>query len=63
MTKVSLQIKMSDTTGKDIKENIGYVNPQATDAQLFELARKFCDLTTNTFVGVDKIVQTSIEGE
>lgn len=60
---VKLQINMLDTNNNAIKENIGYVNPSATDAQLYELATKFCDLTSNTFVSVDKIVTTSLEGD
>lgn len=61
--QVKLQINMLDANNNEIKKNIGYVNPQATDAQLYELATKFCDLTTNTFISVDKIVTTAIEGE
>ena len=60
---VKLQINMQDVHGNSLKENIGYVNPAATDAQLYELATKFCALTTNNFVGVDKIVTTAIEGD
>ena len=61
--KVKLQINMRDGNNNKITENIGYVNPQATDAQLYELATKFCSLTTNTFVSVDKIVITELESE
>lgn len=60
---VKLQINMVDANGNNLKENIGYVNPNATDAKLYELARKFCSLTTNSFVSVDKIVTTSLEGD
>ena len=60
---VKLQINMLDTNNNAIKENIGYVNPSATDAQLYELAVKFVNLTSNTFVSVDKIVTTSLDGE
>lgn len=60
---VKLQINITDSNGNAIKENIGYVNPNATDAQLYELATKLVSLTTNTFVSVDKIVTTAIEGE
>lgn len=60
---VKLQINMVDANGNNLKENIGYVNPSATDAKLYELARKFCSLTTNSFVSVDKIVTTSLEGD
>ena len=60
---VKLQINMLDANNNAIKENIGYVNPSATDAQLYELATKFCDLTSNSFISVDKIVTTSLEGE
>lgn len=60
---VKLQINMLDANNNAIKENIGYVNPNATDAQLYELAIKFCNLTSNTFVSVDKIVTTSLDGE
>lgn len=62
MAKVQLQINMVDTNSNEIKENIGYVNPNATDAQLYELATKFCALTTNSFINVQKIVTTEIEG-
>ena len=61
--QVKLQINMLDPNNNELKKNIGYVNPSATDAQLYELARKFVNLTDNTFVGVDKIVTTAIEGE
>lgn len=54
---------MMDVNDNAIKENIGYVNPEATDAQLYELATKLCNLTSNTFVSVDKIVTTAIEGD
>lgn len=60
---VKLQINMLDTNNNAIKENIGYVNPSATDAQLYELAIKFVQLTTNSFVSVDKIVTTSLDGD
>lgn len=58
---VKLQINMMDSNNNSIKENIGYVNPDATDAQLYELATKFCNLTSNTFISVDKIVTTALE--
>lgn len=58
--KVKLQINMQDTNNNKITENIGYVNPNATDAQLYELAVKLCALTTNTFISVDKIVTTEL---
>ena len=60
---VKLQINMLDTNNNAIKENIGYVNPSATDAQLYELATKFCNLTSNSFVSVEKIVTTSLDGD
>lgn len=60
---VKLQINMTSPNGDAVKENIGYVNPNATDAQLYELATKLCNLTDNTFVSVDKIVTTAIEGD
>ena len=58
--KVKLQINMRDMNNNNIIENIGYVNPNATDAQLYELAVKLCNLTTNTFISVDKIVTTEL---
>ena len=60
---VKLQINMTSPNGDKLKENIGYVNPSATDAQLYKLATKFCDLTQNSCVSVDKIVTTAIEGD
>ena len=60
---VKLQINMLSPNNDEIKKNIGYVNPSATDAQLYELATKFCNLTSNSFVSVEKIVTTSLDGE
>lgn len=60
---VKLQINMTDVNFNDVKTNIGYVNPEATDSQLYELAVKLCNLTQNTFVSVEKIVKTEIEGD
>jgi len=60
---VKLQINMLDANNNAIKTNIGYVNPEATDTKLYELATKFCDLTDNSFISVEKIVTTSLEGE
>ena len=60
--KVQLKIIMLDANNNQITENIGYVNPQATDMQLYELATKFSALTSNTFVKVEKIVTTDLEG-
>lgn len=60
---VKLQINMLDANNNEIKANVGYVNPNATDAKLYELATKFCSLTENSFVSVDKIVTTSLEGD
>ena len=60
---VKLQINMTSPNGDKLKENIGYVNPSATDMQLYELATKFCNLTSNSFASVDKIVTTAIEGD
>ena len=61
--KVKLQINMYDQNNKKIYENIGYVNPNATDEQLYQLAMKLCALTTNGFVNVEKIVTTAISRE
>ena len=44
---VKLQINMTSPNGDKLKENIGYVNPNATDAQLYELATKFCVRLSN----------------
>ena len=60
---VKLQINMLSPNNDEIKKNIGYVNPSATDAQLYELATKFCNLTSNSFVSVEKIVTTSLDGD
>ena len=58
--KVKLQINMQDSNRNKITENIGYVNPNATVAQLYELAVKLCNLTTNTFISVEKVVTTEL---
>lgn len=61
--KVQLKIIMLDPNNNEVSANIGYVNPQATDAQLYELARKFSNLTSNSFIKVEKIITTTLDGE
>lgn len=60
MVKVSIQVSEIDTSNKKQTEKISYVNPEATDEQLTEFAKKLVALTTNTYTGTTKITEEAI---
>lgn len=57
--QTSLQIK-SMSNDKTNTTTIQYVNPEATNAQLVQLAQKIIALTTDTYSGVYKITKEVI---
>ena len=57
---VKLTLKVNDTNNNSKTVNIGYVNPDATDAILRTFAQKLNSLTTNTLLTTEKTVTTDI---
>ncbi len=59
-TRTTLRVLYQDTGSNRGGYNIGYCNPDATDAQLKELGQRLNALTTNTFMGVQRTDVTDI---
>lgn len=57
---VSIVIEMTTRQGKKLQSKLTYLNDEATDAQLYNLATSLVNLTTNTFVNVQKTTQESL---
>ncbi len=49
-----------DTNGNDEKVTVGYVNSNATDADLKAFGQALNNLTVNTFIAIHKIVEVDI---
>lgn len=57
---ISIVIEMQTTSGKKLQSKLTYLNDQATDLQLYNLATALVNLTTNTFVNVQKTTQEQL---
>lgn len=57
---ISIVIEMTTTGGKKLQSKLTYLSDQATDQQLYNLAVALVNLTTNTFVGVQKTTQEAL---
>ena len=60
MAKVSVSVTGITTQNKDNSRTLGYVNPEATNAQLKQMAIAYNALSTKTYQGGEKIVRTDI---
>lgn len=60
MTKATISISALTTSNQTKKYNLGYANPEVTDAKLLQLAQKVNGLTSNTLVKVEKQLVTDI---
>lgn len=49
--------------GEPISVNFKYINPEATDAQLYATFSAIAELTSNTFVSIQRVDTTDIEEE
>ena len=56
-TVVTLEISTLDSSNKKHKTNISYINPQATNEQIRELAIKLISLTNDTYTGLSKVTK------
>lgn len=57
---VSISISTVDSAGKTKNTNISYINPDATNEQIQELARKLISLTNDTYNGVSKVTKEDV---
>lgn len=61
MSKViSLVISSTDTSDKKQTNTVTHINPEATNAQIRQLAQMFIAFTTDTYVGASKITKESV---
>ena len=60
MTKISIEIDTTTTSGKKNTTNVSYVNPQATNEKLRQFAQMLVALTTDSYVGTTKITKESV---
>lgn len=61
--QTSLSIKMKDTDNKDLQKSITYVSASASSADLREMAMGLVSLTTNDYVGSDRIQKINVDDE
>lgn len=59
--QVDLQIDSVTTANKKQSKNIGYVNPNATNAQLKTLAQTLNALTTNIYTNAIRVSEDSVD--
>ena len=59
--EAKLQYKATSSSGDNISKTFSYINPNATDAQMWNAIASLNSLTTNSLVSVTKIVYTDLE--
>lgn len=60
MVKVDLKIAMKDSSMKDLDRTLSYVNGSLSNAALVEVAQQLVGLTTNTYVGGERVDRMDI---
>lgn len=60
MNSAKIVLYLRSVQGEEKKVTVGYLNPNATDANLKAFGLALNRLTTNTFLAVHKIVETDI---
>lgn len=51
---------LEDSLGDEKKVTVGYINNNATDADLKAFGQALSNLTTNSFIAIHKIVEVDI---
>ena len=59
--KTDIKIFSEDVSGNSSSKTITYVNPSITGSQAYNLAMHFNSLTSNEFVGANRIDTTALE--
>lgn len=62
MTSIIIDSKNSGTN-KTISKSLNYVNSEATDDKLYQMAVYFNAISVNTFVGVSRIDKRTLSAE
>ena len=57
---ISLVITSTDTSEKKNTTTVTNINPEATNAQIKQLAQKLIAFTTDTYVGVTKVTKEEV---
>ena len=57
---ISLVITSTDTSAKKNTTTVTNINPEATNAQIKQLAQKLIAFTTDTYVGVTKVTKDEV---
>lgn len=57
---ISLVISSTDTSEKKNTTTVTNINPEATNAQIKQLAQKLIAFTTDTYVGVTKVTKEEV---
>lgn len=60
MDSAKIVLYLWTVQGEEKKVTVGYMNPNATDANLKAFGIALNGLTTNTFIAVHKITETDI---
>lgn len=60
--ETALVIKSRTTSSKDSSKSVQNINPSATESNLYQFARDFMDLSTNSFVNVVRVDKTTLQG-
>ena len=60
MANSSLIIESTDQNGKKLQKTLGYINPNATDANVCKFAKMLTALTTNQYVGASRVDKADI---
>lgn len=60
MDNAKIVLYMMTSLDEEKKVTVGYMNPNATDANLKAFGVALSGLTSNTFVAVHKIIETDI---
>lgn len=53
--QTSITITVTDSSDKKATKSLTYVNPQASDAQLYQTAQLFTAISNNNFIGAERI--------
>lgn len=61
MVKVSIKITSQNQSGTKVTDNIGYVNPTATNEQLTTFAQMLLAMSDNQYMSTTKITEEGID--
>ena len=60
MAEISIVIQSTDTSAKKNTTTVTNINPEATNAQIKQLAQKLISFTTDAYVSVTKVTKEEV---